>query len=122
MDHCAETRIAQDSIGKTIDQVKEMKTYFIVFLKPGPKMNGDTTMVQHILKDHLMYSTKMYNEGHVYVLGPVLDESSVSGIVVYGTSTIEEAKFFAEQDPAVREGVFLAEVHPWYSFKGAVLK
>jgi uncharacterized protein YciI len=122
MDQQTAKGVEQDSAGKTIDQFKEMKTYFIVFLRPGAKMNSDTATVQHILKEHLRYSTKMYNEGQAHVLGPVLDESSVCGIVIYGTSTIQEAKAFAEQDPAVKEGVFIADVHPWYSFKGAVLK
>jgi uncharacterized protein len=107
---------------KPINEIREMKTYFMVFLKSGKNRNQDEVTAAEIQKQHLLYLTKMYNEGHADLIGPLTDGSEVLGIVVYNVSSAEEALRLAEGDPAVVAGRLVAEVHPLYTFKGAVLR
>jgi len=46
----------------------------------------------------------------------------IRGIVICNTATAEKAKELAEQDPAVKFGRLVLEVHPWWAAKGASLK
>lgn len=105
-----------------IEGLGEMKTYSIVFLRPGANSTGDSEWVQQRLGEHLQYSIELYKSGKVHLLGPVLDEALVSGILIYGTGSLEEAKAMAARDPAVMAGVFIADVHPWSGIKGASLQ
>jgi uncharacterized protein len=107
---------------KPLNETKEMKTYWVVFKKKGPNRDQDSATAEIIQKEHLLFLTRMYNEGHALILGPITDDSEIRGITVYGTKTAEEARRLAEQDPAVKAGRLIIEVHPWYTFKGATLK
>lgn len=107
---------------KPLNETHEMKTYFVVFKKKGPNRNQDSVTADRIQREHLLFLTRMYNEGHALMLGPITDDSEIRGITVYNTKTAEEAKRLAEQDPAVIAGRLIIEVHPWYTIKGAILK
>lgn len=116
------TAFAQDKSGKPLNETNEMKIYYLVFLKKGPNRNQDSTTAAKIQKEHLMFLTKMYNEGHADIIGPLMDDIDIRGIAVYNTKTADEARQLAEGDPAVKAGRIVIEVHPWYTLKGGVLR
>ena len=101
---------------------EEMKTYYLVFLKKGPKRDQDSATAAEIQKGHMAHLTKMYNEGKMDLAGPIMSEHPIRGICVYNVKTMEEAKQLAESDPAVISGRLIAEIIPWYSQKGAQLR
>jgi uncharacterized protein YciI len=113
---------AQEASQKPLNETMEMNTYYLVFKKKGPNRNQDSITAEKIQKEHLLYLTKLYNEGHAYLIGPLTDDGEIRGVSVFGTSTAEEAKRLAEQDPAVIAGRLIVEVHPWYTIKGGRLK
>jgi uncharacterized protein YciI len=50
-----------------------------------------------------------------------MDDGDIRGICVYSDVTLEEAKQLASEDPAVKAGRLVVEIHPWYSAKGSCL-
>lgn len=101
---------------------EEMKTYYLVFLKKGPKRDQDSTTSAEIQKGHMAHLNKMYNEGKMDLAGPIMNEGDIRGICVYNVKNMDEAKALAESDPAVRSGRLIVEILPWYSQKGAKLR
>ncbi len=60
---------------------------------------------------------KMAESGKLLLAGPFADDGDLRGLFVFRTSTLEEAKAMAEQDPAVKAGRLRLEWHPWFSAK-----
>lgn len=121
--------VGQNSANKKTVQKKsasldkeEMKTYYLVFLKKGPKRDQDSSTAAEIQKGHMAHLTKMYNEGKMDLAGPIMSDNAIRGICVYNVKTMEEAKQLAESDPAVTSGRLVVEIIPWYSQKGAALR
>lgn len=107
---------------KDISKEFEMKQYFFVMLKVGPKRDQDSITAAKIQEGHMAHLTKMYNEGKMDLAGPMMDKWETRGICVYNVATMEEVKALVEQDPAIVSGRLVAEIHPWYAGKGSVLR
>ena len=100
----------------------EMTTYYMAFLKKGPKWAPEVTEeTKKIQSAHLANIEKLVEEGKMILAGPFLDEWEVRGIFVYKVDSIEEAIALTQQDPAVVAGRLTLEVHPWYSAKGITI-
>jgi len=104
------------------DSTVTMQKYFVVFLKAGPARSQSEEEAADIQQKHLDYLSKVYKLGKTSITGPFGDDGDIRGIVIYNTATLEEAKQLAEQDPAVRAGRLVVEVHPWWAAKGSKLK
>jgi uncharacterized protein YciI len=107
---------------KDISKEFEMKQYFFVMLKVGPKRDQDSITTAKIQEGHMAHLTKMYNEGKMDLAGPMMDKWETKGICVYNVATMEEVKALVEQDPAIVSGRLVAEIHPWYAGKGSILR
>jgi uncharacterized protein YciI len=94
----------------------------LVFLKKGPNRSQDSTTLERLQEGHLAHLTKMANTGKMDLAGPLMEDGDIRGICVYNTSSMEEAKTLASEDPAVIAGRLIIEIHPWYAMKGACLK
>jgi uncharacterized protein YciI len=105
-----------------IEQKYEMKTYYLVFLKKGPNRNHDSLTASKIQEQHIAHLDKMASEGKMDICGPLMDNQEIRGICIYNVATQEEATKLASEDPAVKAGRLVVEVHPFYSAKGATLK
>lgn len=104
------------------DSTVVMQKYFVVFLKTGPNRSQSEEEANEIQKKHLAHLSKVADMGKTSITGPFGDDGEIRGIVVYNTATMEEAKKLAEQDPAVKAGRLVVEVHPWWAAKGSTLK
>ncbi|GAC1358128.1 MAG: hypothetical protein NVS2B12_28930 [Ktedonobacteraceae bacterium] len=58
--------------------------------------------------------------GLLPIICRVTDDSDVAGIGIFNAS-VEEVKKIMDEDPGVRAGVFIYEVHPSRSFPGDCL-
>jgi uncharacterized protein len=100
----------------------EMKTYYLVFLKKGPNRSQDSVTVNKLQEQHMAHLNKMADEGKMDICGPLMDDIDIRGICVYNVATKEEAMKLASEDPMVKAGRLVVEIHPFYSAKGAALK
>lgn len=88
----------------------------MAILKMGPKW--ETTKAEDrnaILKQHLENVVSMLNSGQAVITGPFGDDTGLAGIFILRSTVPEEAKTWVDSDPAVKAGLFVAEMHPWWS-------
>jgi hypothetical protein len=91
------------------------KDYSIVILKAGARRNEPG--VEKIIWEHGRRNFALRAEGLLSIVCPVMDGSDISGVGIFNTS-VEEAKKIIDEDPGVKAGVFVYEIHPCRSFPG----
>jgi hypothetical protein len=91
------------------------KDYSIVILKAGPRRNEPR--VEKIIWEHGRRNFALRAEGLLSIVCPVMDGSHVNGVGIFNTS-VEEAKKIMDEDPGVKSGIFVYEIHPCRSFPG----
>ncbi|HUK15531.1 MAG TPA: YciI family protein [Bryobacteraceae bacterium] len=96
------------------------EVYYLVFLRPDParkplaKDEGE-----RIQAAHMANIRGMAQRGVLVAAGPFDDQpTTISGIFIFRTSSLEEARRIAAQDPTVLEHRNLVEVHAWRGPKG----
>jgi uncharacterized protein len=100
-------------------QVFDMTTYYMVFLKKGANpQNLSKEDAAKAQKDHLANIQKMFDDGKLVIAGPFTDNGDIRGIFILKVGSMDEAKALAAEDPAVKAGLLVLEVHPWYAAKG----
>ena len=60
----------------------------------------------------------MAKAGRLVLAGPLLDDGTIRGLLVYKAASLAEATAWAEADPAVKAGRLKVEMHPWMVKKG----
>ena len=93
-----------------------MKKYVLAILKTGPK-DGDVTgdERQTIFAGHFSNMERLANEGKLAVAGPFgKNDKSFRGLFILNAATVEEAEALASSDPAIKAGIFVVDLIPWY--------
>ena len=91
------------------------KDYSMVILKAGPHWNDDGT--RKIVWEHGRRNFVLRAEGLLPIVCPVTDDSDVAGVGIFNVS-VEETKKIMDEDPGVKAGIFIYEIHPCRSFPG----
>jgi uncharacterized protein YciI len=93
-----------------------MKSYVFCILKTGPKdaeIQGDARKA--IFAGHFANIGRLAEEGKLAVAGPFgKNDKSYRGLYIFNVPTVEEAEKLVVLDPAVKAGVFVYELTPWY--------
>ena len=98
--------------------ISRTRNYWLVILKHGP--NRNKAGVEKIIWEHGRRNFALRAEGLLAIVCPVSDGSDVSGIGIFN-ATPEVAKRIMDEDPGVKEGVFVYEIHACRSFPGDCL-
>jgi len=99
----------------------EFDTYYLCFLKRGPVWTGEPSPeLKERQAAHVAYLGELRQSGKTLVSGPTPESGDLRGISIYKTTTVEEARALAEDDPHVQAGHLVIELHPWYVLKGAL--
>lgn len=88
--------------------------FHMALLKRGPKYNA-AGMAPDLQSAHIANVMALLESGKAVIAGPLGDDSDIAGIFVFRAKSAEEARAWAEGDPAVKAGFFSAEMHPWWS-------
>lgn len=99
----------------------EMRTYYMVFLKKGPKRDHDSATAAKIQAGHMANMDKLAKEGKLAIAGPFLDDTDLRGICIFTADNAEDVAKWVETDPAIIAGRLIYEIHPWMSMRGASL-
>jgi len=73
--------------------------------------------VEKIIWEHGRRNFALRAQGVLSIVCPVFDESNVSGVRIFNADS-DEVKSIMDEDPAVKEGVFVYEIHACRSFPG----
>lgn len=98
-----------------------MKKYFVAFLKAGPNTDQSLYEANKIQMEHMNHLNELAEAGKIIISGPMGDEGELRGIVIFNVPTQEEAEKLAAEDPAVKAGRLIMEIHPWWAAKGSKL-
>lgn len=94
-----------------------MKMYVLCILKTGPKdaeFKGKAR--DDIFAGHFANIGRLADEGKLAVAGPFgKNDRSYRGLYIFNVATVEEAEKLVVLDPAVKAGVFVYELTPWYA-------
>jgi uncharacterized protein YciI len=88
-------------------------THFIYLIHPPrPTFVRDATPEEMaIMGAHFEYLKGLSERGKLLLAGPCLDDGGF-GIGIFKTTDADEARSFAEGDPAVKAGLMRHELHP----------
>jgi hypothetical protein len=100
------------------EMISKTRNYCIVILKAGP--NKHMEGAEKIIWEHGRRNFALRAEGVMPIVCPVNDGSDVSGIGIFDAS-VEETKKIMDEDPGVKAGVFVYELHPCRGFPGSSL-
>jgi uncharacterized protein YciI len=107
------------AVKSNVPDPSTMTTYVVGFLKRGPNYPpGDTPEVRKIMEGHLASITRMHDMGKLILAGPFADSGDLRGMFVFQGGPLEEIRALVDEDPAVKSGRLVLELHPWYSAKG----
>jgi uncharacterized protein YciI len=100
-----------------------MKTYVLCILKTGPR---DAKVVgkerEEVFAGHFANIGRLAEEGKLAVAGPFgKNERSYRGLYIFNVPTVEAAETLVVLDPAVKAGVFVYELTPWYGSAAMML-
>jgi hypothetical protein len=94
------------------------KTYSLVILKVGPKRYEPGA--DKIVWEHARRNFALHADGMLAIVCRVTDESDVRGIGLF-TTGLEETRQIMDDDPGVRAGLFVYELHVCQGFPGQSL-
>jgi hypothetical protein len=88
-----------------------------VFLNSGPGRNKikemDEAAVKQMQAAHVGNFGTLFDEGKLFIAGPLGDNGSIRGIAVLNSTTSDEVKTFFKPDPLVQNEILQLEQHPW---------
>jgi uncharacterized protein YciI len=92
----------------------KMVEFHMALLKRGPKWSAKG-MSPEVEKGHIAHVVSLLETGKAVIAGPLADDGDLVGIYILRAKSAEEAKSWAESDPAVVAGDLIPEMHPWWS-------
>lgn len=79
--------------------------------------------MQATLPRHLAYQKKMEAEGHLFLAGPLSDDTGDqmqgSGLIIYRATSMDQANAFANADPMHSEGCRTFRLRKWLVNEGS---
>jgi hypothetical protein len=100
------------------EMISQTKNYCVVILKTGPNRNKGG--VEKTIWEHGRRNFHLRASGLLSIVCPISDGSNVSGIGIFNANS-DEVKSIMDEDPGVKEGVFVYEIHACRSFPGDCL-
>jgi uncharacterized protein YciI len=92
----------------------DLYIYKVQPTRPAMLPDGPTPEEERAISAHFEYLKHLTNRGAVLLAGRTLDtDESGFGIVIFTAESEEKAHRLMEADPAVKAGVFSAELHPY---------
>jgi len=91
-------------------QIKPKITFLVIY-RPGPAWLAGKSVSEQPLKEHGKYMLGLYVKGSMKFAGPLTDNAG--GAVVLEVADESQAKAIVAEDPAIKSGVFICEMHPW---------
>jgi uncharacterized protein len=102
---------AQSPTETTNSHEPATKAAYLVLYRPGPTWLTGKSIMEQPLKEHGKYMLSLYIKGSMKLAGPLTDNAG--GAVLLEVANEAEAMAIVTNDPAVKSGVFVYELHPW---------
>ena len=100
------------------EKIGQTRNYCIVLLRPGP--NRHMEGADKVIWEHARRNFSLKVDKVMPIVCPVNDGTEFHGIGIIDR-TVEEARLIMDDDPGVKVGIFVYELHPCRSFPGDCL-
>ncbi len=88
----------------------------MAIMKKGPEwVSTKEPERKQIRQQHLASVLSLLDSGKAVITGPFDDDTDLAGIFILRASSTAEAKSWVDADPAVKAGLMVPEMHPWWS-------
>lgn len=88
----------------------------MALLKAGPNvMDAHTDAGKKVHLQQQVYFEELVKTGKAVLGGPLAESDEYKGLYVFRAKNADEARAWAEADPAVKAGHLTVEMHPWWS-------
>ena len=115
--------LAAPVLAQETQTLPKMMTYYVGFLRRGPAATSESTPeTERLQQAHMANIRKMAADGKLLLAGPFTDGGELRGMFVFKLGSLEEAKALCAEDPAVKAGRLVCEMHPWLSAKGITVR
>ena len=84
---------------------------FLFLFRPGPAWRQDVPMRRQDLRAHAAYHARLVSEGRGFAGGGYVGEDG--GLAIVRAANRAEAQAMLDADPAIINGVFVAELKQW---------
>ena len=102
----------------TVPAPAPKQRFFLKLIPPRPTFADDmTTAEEKLMQEHADYWAAEFTKGTVLIIGPVFDPKGAWGMAVLETSTEDEARTLAMNDPTVKAGLNKVEISPMRVFR-----
>ncbi len=116
---CGTAVCAQDAKPARPAAEYEMTSYVFGLLRKGPNWGaGSKEERERIQAGHMANIRRMAEAGRLIVAGPLTDDGDIRGIFIFRAKSPDEVRGMAEQDPAIKAGRLVLELHPWLAAAG----
>jgi len=105
---------AQSGKSDNMPDPSTMKVYYMAILKSGPERSQDSVQRAQIMAGHMAHIMQMASDKKLVLAGPFMDNSELRGIFIFNVAEESEARALTNEDPAIKAGRLIAEIHPWY--------
>ena len=95
------------------DVPRNLKPYFLCLLRKGPRWNV-TEGHENLMPEYLAYLRREIEARRMIFAGPVTDEGDVIAMAVLEAAGVQEAQARVGENPGVKSGHFVAELHPCF--------
>jgi hypothetical protein len=97
------------------EMIAKTKSYTLVLLKAGPKRNEPG--IEKIIWEHGRRNFMLRAEGVLPIVCPVADGSEIRGVGIFNAG-VDAVKRVMDEDPGVKAGLYVYEMHSCRSFPG----
>jgi uncharacterized protein YciI len=91
-----------------------MHSYTLVILKTGPAPAPKGEAAKRIFDGHFANMKRLAAEGKLVLAGPLDGKDGWRGLFVLATQDPAQAQRWIADDPVIREGVMVADMHRYY--------
>jgi len=101
--------------------IASMTRYYFGLIRRGPKWTAERTPeTEKLQAGHMANINAMAKAGKLVIAGPFENAGEYAGVFIFKVETLEEAKALSDQDPAVKAGRLIVDVHPWMIARGSL--
>ena len=111
----AVTSVLFPLVSRASEPSEPARTTYLLIYRPGPAWPQGKSVSELPLREHGSYMLSLYEKGLMKQAGPLADDAG--GAVVLEVSGEAQAREIVANDPAVKSGIFVHELHPWAPVK-----
>jgi len=99
-------------------KVSKGKPFCLVILRPGRERTKAEQENQQLQMDHLGNLFRMEKEGKISIFGPIQNEKTMEGIIIFNSTDKEAIKKEMDNDPYMKSGIMKYDIYDFFTIPG----